>query len=105
MTEDIDRLPACYRAGNKVVTQAYEVGVEDGRKLGRDEHAREHHQWLLSHDERLAEVAAEARREALLDAAEAWENLDSTKIAEQHYRAGGPSLPTIWLKLRAEESR
>lgn len=102
---DRDALPRIFRAGNDVVTDAYNLGIEEGRRLGYDEQARDHHNWLLSHDERLAEVAREARREALVDAAEAWEAADVDglkKMAEDHYRAGGPSMPTIWLTLRAQ---
>lgn len=97
-------LSAVYRDGMNAVSAAYALGIEEGRRTGRDEQARDHHQWLLSADERLAQVSAEAGREALMDAADAWEGVDRgglRKAAEKLYRAGGPSMPTIWLRLRA----
>ena len=48
---------------------------------------------------------AAARREALLEAADAWDNADPRDLdylARRFYRAGGPSTPTIWLRRRAE---
>lgn len=102
---DPDALPRVFRAGNDAIRAAYQLGLEHGRREGYEEQARDHHQWLLNHDERLAEVASEARRFALLDAAEAWESetVDDLKdLAEKQYRGGGPPMPTIWLRLRAQ---
>lgn len=99
-----DALPSIYRAGNEVITSAYQLGIEKGKRIGREEQARDHHQWLLNNDERAAAVAQDAHKFALLDAAEAWESSDPDEmkaLAEQTYRAGGPSMPTIWLRLRA----
>ena len=102
---NISKLPDIYRAGNDAVTAAYQHGLEEGRRLGYEEQARDHHNWLLTHDERLAEVARQARRAALSDAADAWESTDADglrKMAEEHYVPGGPSMPSIWLNLRAQ---
>lgn len=105
---DSEALCAVYRAGNDAVSAAYQLGIEHGRKMGYEEQARDHHQWLLSHDERMAQVAEDAARFALMDAADAWdseaESDNLTRLAKQHYRAGGPSMPTIWLRLRAESN-
>lgn len=53
-------------------------------------------------------VQSEARRDALTEAADAWDD-DSPesverlhRMADEHYRAGGPSMPAIWLRDRAE---
>lgn len=103
---DITALPGIYSDGINAMTAAYQLGVEEGRRLGREEQAREHHQWLLGHDETLAQVAEEARQFALLDAAKDWDASDRDelkRLAEQHYVPGGPSMPTIWLRLRAEQ--
>lgn len=86
---DLDALPRIFRASNDAVRAAYQLGLDHGRRDGYREYGRDHHNWLLTHDERLAQVAKDAARLAL------------KKLAEDQYRAGGPSMPAIWLELRA----
>lgn len=103
-SRDPDALPRIFREGNDAIRAAYQLGIEHGRREGYEEQARDHHNYLLNHDERLAQAAKDAARFALLDAAEAWDAAgsdDLKHLAEEQYRLGGPSMPTIWLRLRA----
>jgi hypothetical protein len=98
-----DELAAAYRAGNSAVTAAYRHGYEEGRVVGHEEQKRTHHEWLLNADDRLAQVSEEARREALLDAATAWEDgTDLNAFANKHYQPGGPSAAVLAAELLAE---
>lgn len=54
------------------------------------------------------QARAEGAAGALRDAADAYEALSrnvlaATAFADQHYRAGGPTVPTLWLRHRADE--